>query len=250
MYMGAVRWSSVPTKYRQYSVAGERRGTSCPPGQTVIATGKDYKSGKSMVRCGIAPPMAPTPAPAPPPPSQTQVTVSPTFQQTFTPQVSPVMTVQSGSGTVSAGTSQQADTGQTGTGGGQGITAADLAAILAQQQAAAEAARQADRDARQQQQDLLAAQLAQQQQAYAQQQADLLAAQQAAADKAAQDAANQQREGPTYQPGNVIVSEDDTPQTEGPTFQQPPTDNKTLLIGGSVAVAALMLFALSRKKKR
>lgn len=121
MYMGAlgqVRWRPTSSKYRNLPVAGERVGTSCPSGQVVIATGKNYSTGRDMVRCGVPPASAPVAPPAPQSqPVNVTTTVSPTFQQSFVPQVSPVMTVQTGSGSVDAGTGQQVEPRQSAGGG-------------------------------------------------------------------------------------------------------------------------------------
>lgn len=147
MYMGQVRWRAQSSRYRNYAVAGERVGTSCPSGQVVIATGKNYSSGRDMVRCGIPPAPAPAAAPAPQAqPTNITTTINPTFQQSFTPQVSPVMTVQTGSGSVDAGTGQQVQPTQS---AGGGIADERFFEVMLQQAAAQEAAReaQAARDA-------------------------------------------------------------------------------------------------------
>lgn len=143
MYMGAIRWQTTPSANRSIPVAGTRRGTSCPPGQIVITTGKDYSTGKSMVKCGYPP--APAAAPPPPAPNiNVQTTVSPTLQQTSTPQVSPNVILQSGAGQVGASTSQQTANTPTAQGGGStgsGMSVEDLERVLRQQQADAVALR-------------------------------------------------------------------------------------------------------------
>ena len=51
-------------------------------------------------------------------PGSEATTISPTFQQSFTPQISPIMTVSTGSGAVTASTAQTATGGQQAEGGG------------------------------------------------------------------------------------------------------------------------------------
>lgn len=135
MHLGAVR---IDRRFRKFLPTGERRGTTCPPGEFVIGTGIDRTVGpgksNKMVACGMPPPLAPAPAPAPtaPPPGPV-ITVTPTFQQAFTPQVSPVFQQLQDSpyATLSAQPIQQAATPQRS--GSEGISARDLQNILAQQ---------------------------------------------------------------------------------------------------------------------
>jgi len=82
----------------------------CPAGQVVMKTIRGKFGARDRYVCGI--PAAPKPVyrPPPPPPKPANISVktnvTPTFQQSFTPQVSPNIQVSTGSGSQSAGTRQ------------------------------------------------------------------------------------------------------------------------------------------------
>lgn len=141
MYMGG-RWADR-TNPANAQPTGWYRENNCPAGQVALKTRPiPFNAyGRKETQCGIPPAPAPAPAPAPyvPPNIIVTTTASPTFQQAFTPQVSPVIQVSSGSGDQDGGTAQTADTPQTAKGGGSsvsagsGISADEVKDLLAQQ---------------------------------------------------------------------------------------------------------------------
>jgi hypothetical protein len=98
----------------------------CPPGYY-----GNRVTGRSTVCQRVAAPVtyaAPAPAPAPAPVMVSPtITVSPTMQQQFSPQFSPVMQQSSGSGSQSASPEQTTSGGQTGTTAPSGISEREAA---------------------------------------------------------------------------------------------------------------------------
>ena len=144
---------------QSYGAGAERQAnrydgtSSCPAGQQVVSHGSTQHAAKYIggptstpyVYCKPIPAAAPVAAPVAPAPRYI-TTISPTFQQAFTPQISPTIqvTADSPGAQVSSATQQTAPGGQQAEGGSSG-GGADLDAIaqlLAEQrefQAAAEA---------------------------------------------------------------------------------------------------------------
>lgn len=120
--------------------------TTCPPGMVKTGGGQEHKPvafigdkpWKPYVMCAPAPAPARAPAPAP---SQIRVEVSPTFQQQFTPSISPVFQqIEDSPGAAVGATTTQAGVGEQAAmrpavepGGGQLLTAEDIRRILGEQ---------------------------------------------------------------------------------------------------------------------
>jgi len=100
--------------------SGSRPPGRCRPGYVLNSAGPGLEKSWYCVR--VVSPVASRPAPivqAPPPPPPPVITVSPTFQQSFTPQVSPVINaqIQSPGARATGAPTQQASTPQRGSGG-------------------------------------------------------------------------------------------------------------------------------------
>ena len=124
--------------------ASRYSGTACPPGNVLVRRETQPRSPRfigdttsdEFVYCRPAPLAAPMMAPAPAGPVYT-TTISPTFQQAFTPQISPTIqvTADSPGAQVGATTQQTAPGGQQAEGGGAGADVDAISRLLAEQRA-------------------------------------------------------------------------------------------------------------------
>lgn len=253
------------------SSANRVQGSSCPSGQEKVGSGTDYTKFpmQPYSLCVPIKQAAPAPAPAPKITVAPVITtaVSPSLQQQFTPQVSPVFQQSSGSGGQSAGTTQQAGGGQSGAGGGsaapgasapttgQGVTANDLLSILnaqAEQSRRDREAQQAEAAARQkEQQEFFANQMAmqrQQQEQAAQQQAMERAAQQQAMERAAQQQAAMAIHSQYTGPVGPAPESAQSVSAQAPTIARPIKKSYTVPIAGAVILTLAASIYLAKRK--
>ena len=133
---GGGKIKGMKSQRSEVQSTGEQRGTRCPPGEVKLRSRRERtaKGWVDIIECGI--PRAPAPVAAPEPAPITVATqITPTFQQQFTPQVSPVMQLSTGSGQLTGGTEQRASGSQQAA-SPQGISAEDLQRILSEERQA------------------------------------------------------------------------------------------------------------------
>lgn len=245
---------------------GLYNGASCPAGQVKIrAYHNNIVNGKIVplqTECGIMP-AAPPPPPPPAPNINVNVptNISPNFQQSFTPQVSPVMQMSSGSGSQGAGTSQKADGGQ---------NAASVALENERRRAAEEAEhkrrledearraqekiqqekRDAEREAEQMRYAQLQYQLSAQKEAMAQQ----MAREQATADETTANAAAPPQMtgggGGYSTPSQPIYMGDDSTATEATETVAPAAPDKGLLFAALALAGVGAVMVINKKGKK
>lgn len=218
--------------------AGEYRGTSCPAGMVVMKRGSRLGARRGpYVVCGVMP--APAPAAPPPPPKITVSTqISPSFQQAFRGQVSPVVSPVIGSErvTTSGAPTQAGNGGQAVGPQTTGLTQAMVDTQL------------------QRERELAAREIALVQQA-AEQRAALLAQQREreaallTQQQAAQRAAQQAAQAPQFIPGAQVIEQAapvPVPEKERP----PPSKMPGWVVPVMIVTATGAVILLTRKPKR
>lgn len=258
--------------------ANRYEGSSCPPGQSVVRRETEQHAAKfaggptrtDYVYCRPSVGAGPGPAPAAARQEVSPtITVSPTFQQQFTPQISPVFQqTQDSPGAQQAATPvQSAPGGQEATGGGSGGSQSELLEFMRQQ----EQRRAAEEEARRRREDARRAEQAAQQRAEREReqeararaeaeqrrrQAELEQQRQAELEemRAAQEAQQAQPQAP-----RVVYSAGAPPrsQPQAPTGAPQPTAEPEpggippwAIIAGGAAIALLALAGGNRKPSR